>query len=143
MSATAAFAEDLIRLIFHGTTIPSLAQNASGAPATILYISLHTADPGELGTQQTSEASYTGYARVAVSRNGSGWTVTADQVVNAGVIQFAQNTGADQTVTHFGLGLSSTGAGTMLIYSPLTASLLVRTNDEPFFPSGTLIVDLE
>ena len=45
---------------------------------TNLYVSLHTADPGEGGSQTTSECAFGSYDRVTVSRSGSGWTVTGN-----------------------------------------------------------------
>ena len=39
----------------------------NSATAGSLYVSLHTADPGEAGSQTTNEANYTSYARVAVA----------------------------------------------------------------------------
>lgn len=41
-----------------------------------LYVSLHTSDPGAGGSQTTNEATYTSYARVAVTRDGTAWTVS-------------------------------------------------------------------
>ena len=40
--------------------------------ATTLFLSLHTAAVGLGGNQLTNEVSYTGYSRVALSRNASG-----------------------------------------------------------------------
>ena len=76
MSATNAFETDLLELIFNGTTIANIADNAASSPATNLYVSLHTADPGEGGDQSSSETSYGSYARVAVARTSGGWTVS-------------------------------------------------------------------
>jgi len=45
------------------------------ASAGNLYVSLHTASPDAADIQTTSEADYTSYARVAVVRSASGWTV--------------------------------------------------------------------
>ena len=73
-------------LLFNNTDFANIGDAAglqNSAAAGSLYVSLHTADPGEAGSQTTSEATYTGYARVAVARSGSGWTVTNNQVQNA------------------------------------------------------------
>jgi hypothetical protein len=79
-----------------------------------LYFSLHTADPGEAGTQTTSEAAYTSYARVAVARSGSGFTVTANAVATAADVSFPPGTGGSGTATHFGIGTAASGAGVLL-----------------------------
>ena len=97
----------------------TIAQNA-GAPATNLYVSLHNADPGNGGSQNTSETAYTNYARIAVVRSTVGWTCTLgsgttfSNVVNAAAITFAACGATGDTLTHWGIGLSSSGAGTLL-----------------------------
>ena len=73
MSKGDTFENDLLKLIFQAVAIANLADNAATGPLTNLYVSLHTADPGEAGNQSTSEATYTGYARVAVARTAGGW----------------------------------------------------------------------
>ena len=79
MSKGNTFENDLLKLIFNGTAIGNIADNAGTGPLTNLYVALHTANPGEAGAQNTSECAYTGYARVAVARSGSGWTVTGNE----------------------------------------------------------------
>src|SRR6266542_1154801 len=107
MSKSDAAENAILLLIFNGTTWANIAVNATSSPATTLTVALHTADPGEAGTQSTSEISYTGYARVAVARP-AGWTVTGNSVSPAATISFGQMTaGTGGTVTHF-----SVGAGT-------------------------------
>lgn len=138
MSLTNAFETDLLELIFNGTTITSIADNAGTSPATSLYISLHTADPGETGTQSTSEATYTSYARVAVDRDTNGFTISGNEVTNAAEVAFPAATGGTNTITHFGVGLSSSGAGTLLLKGALTASLAVSNGILPRFPAGEL-----
>lgn len=101
----------------------TIAQNA-GSPATNLYVSLHNASPGDAGAQNTNETAYTSYARVAVARTTGGWTVsgsTPTNAQNAGVITFPQCGASGDTLTHFGIGLSSSGAGTLLAYGTIGA----------------------
>ena len=80
MSKGDTFENDLLRLIFNATAIGNIADNAATSPLTQLFVSLHTADVGEAGSQTTNEVAYTGYARVGVNRNTGGWTVTANSV---------------------------------------------------------------
>lgn len=103
-----------------------------------LYVSLHTADPGEAGDQTTNEAAYTGYARVAVARSGTGWTVTNDTAVNDAAITFGQCTAGSATATHFGLGTAASGAGVLLASASLTASLAISAGITPEFAAGQL-----
>lgn len=95
---------DICLLLFNGT---ALSWNAN----TDLYVSLHTADPGEGGNQTTSEANYTSYARVAVARTSGGWTVSSNTATNAALIQFPQATGGSNTITYVAIGTASSGAG--------------------------------
>ena len=60
----------------------------NSAAAGSLYVSLHTADPGEAGEQTTSETAYTNYARVAVARSAAGWTVAGNNASNAAAVAF-------------------------------------------------------
>ena len=76
MSKGNTFEDDLLKLIFNATGIPDLADNDQTSPATTLSVALHTADPGEAGTQATSETAYTGYARQTVARTAGGWAVS-------------------------------------------------------------------
>lgn len=77
MSKGNTFEDDILKLIFNATGIADLADNDATTPATTLTVALHTADPGEAGTQLTSETAYTGYARQTVARTTGGWTVAS------------------------------------------------------------------
>lgn len=124
------FENDLLKLIFQAVAIADIADNDATAPLTNLYVSLHTADPGEAGDQTTSEISYTGYARVAVARTAGGWAVTNNSVSPVAAITFgAMTAGAGGTVTHFGVGTLATTAGKLLFGSGCTvAPNVVVTN---------------
>ena len=124
---TYAELQALFTAVFSGNW-NTVAQNAA-SPATNLYVSLHNASPGDSGSQNTSETAYTGYSRVAVARTTGGWTVTQgsvstpSNVTNAAAINFGACTAGTDTLTHWGIGLSSSGAGTLLAYGtigPLT-----------------------
>src|SRR5262252_1773311 len=89
----ATFDNDWLKLIFNAVAIPNIADNASSAPLTNLYLSLHTADPGAGGSQTTSEAAYTSYARATVARTSSGFTVSGNSVILASPVNFATPSG--------------------------------------------------
>lgn len=112
----------------------------SWAGATDLYVSLHTADPGEAGTQTTSEAAYTSYARVTVSRSGTGWTVTGNQVLNDGLVQFPLCTGGSALCTHFAVGTAASGAGQILYKGALSSSISVSNGIQPQFNVSTIAI---
>jgi hypothetical protein len=113
----AAVLNVLFCAVFTGAA-STIAQNAA-SPATNLFISLHNASPGDAGNQTTNETAYTNYARASVARTTAGFTVssaTPTNVQNAAVVNFPQCGSTGDTITHFGIGLSSSGAGTLLAY---------------------------
>jgi hypothetical protein len=112
------------------------------------YLGLHTGDPGEAGDQSTSETVYTNYARVAVTR-ATGFSKTSSGGVawafNVATVTFAQCGVTGATLTHFGLGRSSTAgvAGTLVFSGPLAASLAVSNGIAPQFNPDTLRLILD
>ena len=127
---------DICLLLFNGT---ALSWNAN----TDLYVSLHTADPGEGGNQTTSEATYTSYARVAVARTSGGWTVSSNTATNAALIQFPQATGGSNTITYVAIGTASSGTGQIIASGALSASLAVSSGIQPQFSAGELDFTLD
>ena len=140
MSKSNALETALLELVFKATTFDGIAENDTTSPNTNLYVSLHTADPGEAGTQATNEAAYGSYARVAVARSGSGWTVSGNTVTNAALVQFPQCTSGSETITHVGVGLGSSGSTTLLYKGALSSSLAVSSGIQPQFASNSLTV---
>lgn len=133
----------LLALLFNNTAF-SLVGDATGLPATgtagSLYVSLHTSDPGEAGDQTTNETTYTSYARVAVARTSGAWTVTNGTVENVAAVVFPTCTaGSPQTVTHFGIGTSPTGAGKLLYHAAIGGTApSIGPGSTPTFAAGAL-----
>lgn len=144
MSKTNTFENDLLLLIFNNTDIALIGDAAglqNSATAGSLYVSLHTADPGETGTQTTSEATYTSYARVAVARSAGGWTVTGNSVSPTAAVNFPACTGGTNTITHFGVGTDSAGAGKLLYKGTVTPNISVSTGVTPQLTTATAITE--
>jgi hypothetical protein len=128
MSLGNTFENDLMKLIFQGTAIANIADNAASSPLTNLYLALHTADPGESGDQTISEISYTGYARPAVARSSGGWTVTNNAATLVGIANFGDcSGGAGGTVTHWSIGTASSGAGKILFSGTVLPNFIVAS----------------
>jgi hypothetical protein len=143
MSKTNSWEDDLLNLLFLNTAATLIGDAAGLQPsgaAGSLYISLHTADPGEAGNQSTSEAAYTGYARIAVARNGAAWSVSSGTVTNLSGITFGTCTGGTATVTYFGIGTDAVGAGKLLYVGALTVGLSISSGVTPLFNAGDLTV---
>jgi hypothetical protein len=132
MSKSNTLENQIVALIFNNTPLPWSNAN--------LFVALHIADPGEAGTQPTNEASYTGYARIAVSRDIAGWTVVGNQAINASEITFPECTGGSETITHVSVGLVVAGAGQILYKGAMDDELAVSNLVTPRFPAGTLIL---
>jgi hypothetical protein len=141
MSKGNTFENDFLKLIFQATAIANMADNAASSPVTNLYVSLHTADPGEAGDQTTSEISYTSYARVAVARTSGGWTVTNNSVSPAANIDFPACTGGSGTATHFGIGTASSGVGKLLYSGAITPNIAVSSGIVPRLTTATAITE--
>lgn len=112
-------------LDFNNTAIANVG-NAGGllgsSVAGSWYVGAHTADPGEAGDQTTSEASYTGYSRTAIARSGAGFTVAGNQASNAAIVSLGACTGGSNTLTHWSLGVASSGASLMRSFGPIIAA---------------------
>lgn len=139
MSKSNVTENDLVKFYANNVAMP--------AYGTTLYMHLHTADPGEGGTSSTNEAAYTGYARVAVTRDAGGWTIcdpdgttnaNGSAFKNTAEVPFPECTGVtdDVTVTYASL---CTNGGQILYSGALTANLRVTNLITPRFPPGTII----
>lgn len=148
MSLTNTFEADILKLIFQAVAITDIAENDTSAPLANLFVSLHTADPGEApGTEQTtSETTYTGYGRVTVARTSGGWAVagtaptTAD---NVAAVTFGACTSGSPLISHVGVGTLTSGTGKLLLSGALTASLQVNPGITPQFAIGALDITLD
>jgi hypothetical protein len=144
MSATNAFETALLTLYFNNTDHANVGDAAgiqNSAAAGSFYVSLHTGDPGEAGSQTTSETAYTGYARVAVARSGAGWTVSGNNVSNAAAILFGNCTASPgAAITYFGIGSDLSGAGNLFFKGALGASYQPAVGNAPNIPIGDLDV---
>jgi len=141
MSKGNTFENDLLLLIFNGTAIANIADNAASSPITNIYVSGHTADPGEAGSQTTSECTYTSYARVAVARTAGGWTVTGNSVSPAATISFPAGSGGSGTMTHFGAGTASSGAGKLLYSGTVTPNIVTGSGITPQLTTASTITE--
>ena len=138
MSKSNATENALLLLVFNATTWDLIAEDDTTSPAANLYVALHTGDPGEAGTQATSECAYGSYARVAVARTAGGWTVTGGAVENAALVQFPSCSSGSETATYISVGTGSSGATPILYSGALSASLAISSGIQPQFAAGAL-----
>lgn len=141
MSKGDTFENDLLKLIFNATAIANIADNASSSPLTNLYVSLHTGDPGDSGDQTTNEAAYGSYARVAVARSGSGWTVSANSVSPAANIDFPAASSGTETITHAAIGTDVSGTGKILYSGAVSPNISVTTGVQPRVSTASTVTE--
>lgn len=135
------FDNDLLKLIFNAAAIANIADNAAASPLTSLYLALHTATPAVGGSQTTNEAAYGSYARVAVTRNSGGFTVSSNSVVLAAAATFPTATSGTETETFFSVGTAISGAGKILYVGPISPNIAVVTTVAPQLTTGTTITE--
>lgn len=102
------------------------------------YLALFTADPGEAGSL-AAEATYTSYARVALTKSSS-WTGTSSPYTNTNLIQFPACTGGTNTITHFAVVDTASGAVSQMVSGALSSSLNVSSGIQPQFQAGALSI---
>lgn len=144
MSKGDAFEAALLDLIFLNIDVANIGDAAglqNSAAAGSLFVALHTADPGEAGTQTTSEIAYTGYARVGVARSGVGWTRTGSSISPAANIDFGACTAGSGTATHFSVGTLSSGAGMILYKGAISPTIAVSAGVTPRLTVSTAITE--
>jgi hypothetical protein len=141
MSKSNAFETALLQLIFNATALNLLAENDTTSPATNIYASLHTGDPGEAGNQSSSEIAYTSYVRKDVIRTSGGWTITGNSCKPVAAITFATGTGGSGTATYFGVGPEASGS-TLLLYSgTVTPNIVCGNGVTPSLSTNTEITE--
>lgn len=144
MSKSNSWENSLLLLLFNNTNVANVG-DATGlrgsATAGSLYLSLHTADPGEAGDQTTNETSYTSYARVAVARSGAGFTVTGNSVSPAATVSFPACTGGTATITHFGIGTASSSTGVLLYKGTVSPNISVSSGVTPQLTTATAVTE--
>lgn len=133
----------LLKLILQNVAWANVGDAAGLQPSTVagnVYVALHTADPTAAGDQSSGEATYPGYARVAVPRSAAKWGVAGGIAQNLDDIVFAicGAIGAPQAITHFSIGLASAGAGVIIGSNALPSTLLVSQNIIPELLAGAL-----
>lgn len=102
------------------------------------YIALFTGDPGETASL-AAEADYTGYARVALTKS-SAWTDGGSTFTNATLVQFGACTAGNNTISHFAVVDTASGAVAMCISGQLSGNLAVSSGIQPQFAAGALSI---
>lgn len=139
MSMANVTENDVLEMMLKGTD-PSWRAGATG------YLALVTDGGGAVSEAApvANECSYTGYARVALTK-ASAWTDNGSSFANAALIQFGKRSdaGATQTATAFVIVDTASGAINMGVIGVLSAPLDINQNIQPQFAAGDLVVTAE
>lgn len=105
------------------------------------YLALFSGDPGETASL-AAEATYTGYARVALTKTSS-WTGSASPYTNTNLIQFPACTAGSTAATHFAVVDTASGAVAMMISGALSSTLNISAGIQPQFPATSLSISAD
>jgi hypothetical protein len=144
MSKTDAWETGLLNLLFRNIDFAGVG-DAGGLRGSVvagsLYLSLHTADPGDAGNQTTNETAYYPYARRAVTR-GAGFTVNGNAVSPAADINFPECLSSPgETITHVGIGTALNGAGKLLYVGILKPNVPMAVGAVPLVKSASTVTE--
>jgi hypothetical protein len=145
------FEYQLLRGLLNGNEVPAtgttsvMLSSASTSPVTSFWVSLHTADPTDSGTQGSNEGGYAAYTRIQTTRSTgtNGWVLASTNGAASPVsnIDFPQNTATSTgTFTHAALGWSSGAtAGSIFLSGTLSPSINFSQNVTPRITTGSSI----
>jgi len=140
MSLSDSMENAVLNLVYRAVAWANVADNAASSPLTNTQAALHTADPGDTGTQATSEATYTSYARTAVARTTGGWGAASGGSINpASPITFPVGSGGSGTVTHCSFGSASSGATAYFHSGTVTPNIVTGNLITPQLTTGTAL----
>ena len=125
---------DVLKMFLKGTD-PSYRTDATQ------YVALITGAAPDEAAPMTNECTYTGYARIAITK-ATGWTDNGASFRNAGTITFGarSDAGATQTATYFAIVDTVSGAINMGIIGELSTPLAISQNIQPIFAINDLEV---
>lgn len=130
----------ILNLVFRAVAWGNYADNAATSPETNIVTALHTADPGDAGTQSTSETTYTSYARTNVARTTGGFSAASGGSVSpAANIDFPTGTGGSGTITNFSTGKSGGGASAILWSGTVTPNIVSGNGVLPRLTTSTTL----
>lgn len=129
MTAFSNYAENLV--------LDWVFTNGAATRPTAWYVSLHTADPTEVGN--VGELSGNGYARQAVTFSAA----SAGANSNSGTLTFGPNTTTNWgLVTHVAVWDAAT-TGNCLAYGALSSSVTINVGDSLVISAGNLDITLD
>lgn len=135
MSKSNALETAWLKLYFQNIDITGVG-DAGGLRGSVaagqLWVSFHTGDPGEAGSQAANEVAYTGYARRPLNRGTVDFDVTGNVLSIVPNVDFPEMTGgAGGTITHWSIGPASSGATVVAYKGACTPSIIAALGSIP------------
>jgi hypothetical protein len=138
----------MLQHLFQNADIPNVG-NAGGLLGSTVdgnfYIALYTVAPTD--STAGTEADYTGYARVAVTRDVSGFDITTNNLSNNAAVTFPACTGGSNTIIAFSICLAGTkDVDDQVIWGDITdpgGGLAVSDGITPEFAANVLDVNID
>lgn len=139
MTMANAAESGLMKLTFQAIAWANYADNAASSPETNIVVALATADPGEAGVGNTSETTYTSYARVNVARTSGGFAESGGVITPVSSITFPAGTGGSGTVTFASFGKSGGGASALICSGAVAPNIVTGNGVTPILTTATSI----
>jgi hypothetical protein len=141
MGKSTAASNSILALIYNAVAWANMADNAATAPLANIYIGLHTGPVAAGDSQTVNEATYGAYARLAIPRTTSGFTVPSGGVTrNTALAQFLECTSGSNAITNVSTGVTPSGAGAVLHSGALSAARTVSAGIQPQFAANALVI---
>lgn len=134
MSMSNATENATLKMHLQGTD-PAYRANATQYLALVTGVSVDEANP------LANECTYTGYARIPVTK-ATAWVDNGSNFVNAALLQWGKRTdaGATQSASHVLIVDTVSGAVAQCIICALSANLDIAQNIQPQIAAGDLTV---
>ena len=118
---------------FENKILDHMLRGTAFTPPATVYVSLHTADPGETGANEVTGG---GYARQSVTFNAP----SGGSMSNSALLRW--NNMPAVTVTHVGLWDAANG-GNPLWFGALSSSVTLTAGSAFEIPAGSLTVSID
>ena len=129
-----------LKLVFQNIAIANIGDAGGLQPSAAagnLYLALYTTDPTD--TDSGVETTYSGYARVAITRSAVGFSVADNIASNVSEALFPVSVGGSSTISHWGLRTAASG-GDLLGSGALTGSVTIDVGDTPRVQAGLMTI---
>lgn len=125
---------------YYETEMLNTMRGITAAAPSVVYLALLLSNPTETGAAGT-EASYTGYARQAMTFSAPATSGNAVSIQNSAQIEFPTPPGASGTVTYAAIMDAATG-GNMLVYKQLSNTIVLTSEVSPRFAAGDVVLTM-